>query len=105
MDSTHLATTSLEVMGLYTFQYLQIGMRKEVHIQSRYLFLFLNRQGILFHWNILIDIFYNSSVFLLSVTGQIASVSFEGNGASAGDTELYCKVSLYLKENGIKSYT
>ena len=60
---------------------------------------------ILFHWNILIDIFYNSSVFLLSVTGQIASVSFEGNGASAGDTELYCKVSLHFNVNRIKSYT
>ena len=58
----------------------------------------------MFQWNILIEIFDNSSVFLLSVTGQIASVSFEGNGASAGDTELYCKVSLYFKENGIKSY-
>ena len=58
---------------------------------------------ILFQWNILIKLFDNSSVFLLSVTGQIASVSFEGNGASAGDTELYCKVSLHFNENQIKT--
>ena len=44
-------------------------------------------------------------MFLLSVTGQIASVSLEGNGASAGDTELYCKVSLYFNENQIKAIT
>ena len=42
------------------------------------------------------DVTYFSSVFLLSITGQIASASFEGNGASAGDTELYCKVSNYF---------
>ena len=35
-------------------------------------------------------------MFLLSITGQIASASFEGNGASAGDTELYCKVPVII---------